>query len=162
VIAADLSPYRLKYAERLGATHLINANDEDPVERIREITSSINGFTGDRSGVDVSFETAGALVTTRAAVAAARPGGVVILVGLPPDPMVELDIVSAASREVDIRGQFRYANCYPTAVALATAGRVDLRSMVTHHFPFSQTAEALRFADEAKSESLKVIVDVTD
>jgi len=76
--------------------------------------------------------------------------------------MVELDIVSAASKEIDIRGQFRYANCYPTAIALTAAGRVDVESLVTHHFPLSQTPEALRFADEAKSEALKVMVDVTE
>jgi L-iditol 2-dehydrogenase len=162
LIAVDLSPYRLKHAKRLGATHVINAKDEDPLERIREITSSIIGFTLERSGVDVSFETAGVLATTRAAMASARPGGVAILVGLPPDPTVELDIVSAASREVDIRGQFRYANCYPTAIALTAGGRVDVKSLVTHHFPLSETPNALRFADEAKSEALKVIVDVTD
>lgn len=162
LIAVDLSPFRLEHAHRLGATHLINANEEDPVDRIREITCEVTGFTRQLSGVDAAFETAGALATTRAAMAAARPGGVVILVGLPPDPTVELDIVSAASREIDIRGQFRYANCYPTAVALAAAGRVDVKSLVTHHFPLSQTPEALRFADEAKSEALKVMVDVTD
>jgi L-iditol 2-dehydrogenase len=162
LIAVDLSPFRLKHAQRLGATHVINANDEDPVERIREITSEVTGFARERSGVDVAFETAGVLATTRAAMAAPRPGGVVILVGLPPDPMVELDIVSAASKEIDIRGQFRYANCYPTAIALAAGGRVDVKSLVTHHFPLSETPDALRFADEAKSEALKVMVDVTD
>jgi L-iditol 2-dehydrogenase len=162
LIAVDLSPFRLEHARRLGATHLINANEENPVERIREITSDVTGFAWERSGVDVAFEAAGALATTRAAMAAARPGGVVVLVGLPPDPMVELDIVSAASKEIDIRGQFRYANCYPTAIALTAAGRVDVESLVTHHFPLSQTPEALRFADEAKSEALKVMVDVTE
>ncbi len=85
-----------------------------------------------------------------------------MLVGLPPDPMVELDIVSAASNEIDIRGQFRYANCYPSAIALTAAGRIDVKSLVTHHFPLSHTSEALRFADEAKSEALKVMVDVID
>jgi L-iditol 2-dehydrogenase len=162
LIAVDVSPFRLKHAERLGATHLINASEEDPVERIRDITGDMTGSTGDRSGVDVAFETAGALVTTRAVMAATRPAGVVILVGLPPDPMVELDIVSAASREVDIRGQFRYANCYPPAIQLTRAGRVDVTSLVTHHFPLSQTPEALRFADEAKSEALKVMIAVTE
>ena len=162
LIAVDLSPFRLEHAQRLGATHLINANEENPAERIREITSDVTGFTGEHSGVDVAFETAGALATTRAAMAAARPGGVVVLVGLPPDPMVELDIVSAASKEIDIRGQFRYANCYPTAIALTTAGRVNVKSLVTHHFPLSQTQKALRFAHEAKSEALKVMVDVTE
>ncbi|ODS36527.1 MAG: alcohol dehydrogenase [Candidatus Altiarchaeales archaeon WOR_SM1_79] len=162
LIAIDLSSFRLEHARRLGATFIINANKQDPIKCIREIASETTGFTYEHSGTDVAFETAGALAATRAAMAAARPGGVVMLVGLPPDPLVELDIVSAASKEIDIRGQFRYANCYPRAIALTAAERVDMKSLVTHHFPLSQTSEALRFADKAKSEALKVMVDVTE
>jgi L-iditol 2-dehydrogenase len=73
--------------------------------------------------------------------------------------MVELDLVAAASKEIDIRGQFRYANRYPTAIALTASGRVDVQSLVTHRFGLNQAEEALRFADERKSEALKVMVD---
>ena len=162
LIAIDLSDFRLKHAERLGATHLINAAQEDSLARVREITSALTGFVPEHSGVDVAFETAGALATTRGALEGTRPGGVAVLVGLPPDPMVELDIVAAASKEIDVRGQFRYANCYPTAIALASAGRVDVSSLVTHHFSLAEASEALRFADEAKTEAIKVIVDVAE
>ena len=74
--------------------------------------------------------------------------------------MVELDITGAASKEIDIRGMFRYANQYPIAMALAAAGRVDVGSMVTHHFPLEQAEEALVFADENKAVSLKVMIDI--
>jgi L-iditol 2-dehydrogenase len=86
---------------------------------------------------------------------------VAVLVGLPPDPLVELDIVSAASKEIDIRGQFRYANRYPAALALASSGRVDVASLVTHRFPLEQAKAALEFADTHKREALKVMVAVS-
>jgi L-iditol 2-dehydrogenase len=160
LIAIDVVPYRLKHAARLGATHVLNDVDGSAVEQVRAITSAIQGFEPRHSGVDVAFETAGSLPTTRNALATTRPGGVAVLVGLPPHPTVELDIVAAASKAIDIRGLFRYANCYPAGIALAAAGRVDVASLVTHHLPLRETEDALRFADEHKGDSLKVMIDV--
>ena len=85
-----------------------------------------------------------------------------MLVGLPPEALVELDIVSAASKEIDIRGQFRYANRYPRGIALTSGGQVDVSSLVTHHFPLSEAEQALQFADQRKDVALKVMVDVAD
>ncbi len=160
LVAVDLEPFRLEAIQALGATHVINAREEDALARIRQITAEAAGVPLQSAGVDVAFETAGALATTRNTLASVRPGGVAVLVGLPPDPLVELDIVAAASKEIDIRGQFRYANCYPVGIALVESGRVDLRPLVTHHFPLAGAAEALAFAEEAKQGSLKVVLDV--
>jgi L-iditol 2-dehydrogenase len=160
LIAVDIEDFRLEHARRLGATHVINDRDRSAVRRIREITAGLHGFGADHSGADVAFETAGAVPTTRNALASTRAGGVAVLVGLPPDPMVELDLVSAASREIDIRGQFRYANRYPRAIALTAGNRLDVASLVTHHFGLDDAEAALRFADEHKGEALKVMIDI--
>ena len=50
---------------------------------------------------------------------------------------------------------------YPRALALVEAGRIDVESLVTHHFPLAQAAEALAFANEHKDVALKVMIDVT-
>jgi L-iditol 2-dehydrogenase len=159
LIAVDIQPFRLDHAKRLGATHTIDDSDGSALDRIREITADLSGMEPSYSGVDVAFETAGAVVATRNALNATRPGGVAMLVGLPPDPTVEIDLVAAASKEIDIRGQFRYANRYPPAIALTTRGRVDVSSIVTHRFDLGQAEAALRFADEHKDKALKVMVD---
>jgi len=160
--AIDIADYRLDHAKRLGATHVINDRDGSALDTIREVTGRSLGCGLEAAGVDVAFETAGSLITTRNVLAATRPGGVSVLVGLPPDAMVELDIVSAAGKEIDIRGQFRYANRYPRGIALASSGQVDVTSLVTHHFSLEQVEEALQFADQRKDIALKVMVDVCD
>lgn len=161
-IAVDLEPFRLELARQCGATHVINAREVDPVQAIRELLAPVQGFAPAHAGVDAAFETAGSVATCRMTLAAARPGGHAVLVGLPPDPLVELDIVAAASREISIHGEFRYANTYPTALALAQSGQVDLKPLITHHFPLARAGEALAFADAEKRVAMKVMVDITD
>ena len=158
IIAVDLEDFRLDLARRVGATHSLNARHQDVLAMIRELTR--RDLPLSHAGVDVAFETAGSLPTTRMTLAAPRPGGRAVLVGLPPDPEVSLDIVSAASREVTLRGVFRYANCYPAAIDLVASGAVDLDALVTHRYAFNQTPEAFAFADHEKKTSMKVMIDV--
>ncbi|MFC3834284.1 NAD(P)-dependent alcohol dehydrogenase [Deinococcus rufus] len=161
IIAVDLEDFRLDLARQVGATHTFNACSGDALAFIRELCARRWGLPLSHGGVDVAFETAGSLPTTRLTIAAPKPGGVAVLVGLPADPEVSLDIVSAASREVTLRGVFRYANCYPAAVELVASGAVNLDALVTHRYSFDQTPEAFDFADREKKTSMKVMIDVS-
>ena len=160
VIGVDIQDYRLEHARRMGATHVLNDTDGTALEQLRSITSGLRGVGAAHAGVDVSYETAGTLPTVRNALGAVRRGGIAVLVGSPPTREVEIDLVATTRGEIDIRGQFRYANCYPRAIALVSSGQVDVASLVTHHFPLSRAYEALEFAETHKSESLKVVVDI--
>lgn len=162
LIAVDIDDFRLRQAQALGATHVVNDSDGTALGQVAGISRQVRSEAPERAGADVTFETAGSLPTTRNALAATRRGGVAVLVGLPPNPMVELDIVGAASKEIDIRGMFRYANQYPAAIALTASGRIEVSGMVTQHYPLEKAEEALVFSDENKSCSLKVMVDITD
>ncbi|WP_412030046.1 NAD(P)-dependent alcohol dehydrogenase [Deinococcus yunweiensis] len=161
IVAVDLEDFRLDLARQVGATHTVNARSGDALAFIRELGARRDGLPLSHGGVDVAFETAGSLPTTRLTIAAPKPGGVAVLVGLPADPEVSLDIVSAASREVTLRGVFRYANCYPAAVELVASGAVNLDALVTHRYSFDQTPEAFEFADREKKTSMKVMIDVS-
>jgi len=81
LIGVDLEEYRLERARRLGATHTFNDSDGTALDALRRVCAGLRGFGPDHSGVDVAFETAGSVATTRNALAAARPGGVAVLVG---------------------------------------------------------------------------------
>ncbi|MGI6367681.1 MAG: NAD(P)-dependent alcohol dehydrogenase [Anaerolineae bacterium] len=159
LIAVDIAPARLAHARRLGATDVVDDRSGDATEQIRQLLAG-SGDAWSSMGVDVALETAGSVRTTRNTLQVTRPGGVAVLTGLPAQPMVELDIVSAASKEIDIRGQFRYANRYPPAIALAGSGRIDVRSLVTHHFDLMHAQEALEFADARKDVAIKVMIDL--
>jgi L-iditol 2-dehydrogenase len=71
-----------------------------------------------------------------------RPAGTIVLVGSGAESM-ELPTQLIQNRELVLTGVFRYANTWPTAIALVESGRVDLDAMVTAHFPLEKAAEAL-------------------
>jgi S-(hydroxymethyl)glutathione dehydrogenase/alcohol dehydrogenase len=73
VVAVDLDPEKLTLAQKLGATHGVNAKDQDVVAAARDLT--------DGRGVDVVIESAGSPVAFRLTIEAVRPGGQVIWLG---------------------------------------------------------------------------------
>lgn len=84
-------------------------------------------------------------------------GGVVVLVGLG-RPLASLPIVNAAVREIDIRGVFRYANCYPAALSLIASGRIDVKPLITHRYMINESVQAFEMAESG--QAIKVMVRV--
>ena len=151
IIATDVQQPRLELAAKLGATDTINARDGDAVERVRELSGG---------GVDVALETAGTVATVQQACAMVRMGGVVTLIGMPGELEFTMPVLDIICREYDLRGVFRYCNCYPPALALLGAGRVDVKSLITHRFPLEQAKAAIDFAKDRKEVAVKVMVEV--
>ncbi len=149
VFATDVIDFRLDLVRRLGA-EAIDGREADVPQRIRELT--------DGKGADVVIETAGTVATIRQAMAAVRNGGVVVLVGLPPEDEANLAVMDMLQREYDVRPVFRYANCYPPALSLIAAGKIELAMLRTHEYPLAQAEEAMKKTIEGKAEAIKVLV----
>jgi L-iditol 2-dehydrogenase len=106
--------------------------------------------------VDVAFECAGENAAVEDAIAAARPGGRVILVGIPGEDRTTFTASVARRKGLTLKLSRRMKNTYPRAIRLVESGRVDVRSLVTHRFPLEKIMEA--FAVAHRREGLKVIV----
>jgi len=149
LVATDLSsrPHRLQAAAALGAESF-PAGDGEEAAAIRE---AVGGH-----GLDVAIEAAGVQAAVDAAVESARPGGRVVLAGIPAEERTSVRASSARRKGLTIAFVRRMKHTYPRAIALAAAGRVDLRSMVTHRFPLAEAAEAFEVA--ARREGMKVVI----
>ena len=150
LVATDLPsvPHRLDAARSLGAQ--VFAADSKQSE-VNEILSA----TG-QQGVDVAFEVAGENEAVQAAIAAVRPGGKVILVGIPPDDRTAFTASTARRKGLTIKLVRRMKHTYPRAIRLVESGKVNVRSLVTGRFPLAKAAEA--FAVAAKREGIKVVI----
>ena len=139
VVAADPLPHRRQAAVRFGAQA---AGPEPAAEGA--------------AGVDTAFEVAGTDDAVHAAMTVVRPGGRVVLAGIPDGDRTSFRASVARRKGLTIAMSRRMNDAYPRAIALAASGRVDLASLVTRTVPLAEVARA--FATAARREGLKVVV----
>ena len=139
IIAVDKFKTKLQLAKKLGATHLVDASEGNPVDQIRALT-------GD--GVDYSFEAIGLKVAAEQAYESVRSGGVATIVGMVPlGQKVEIDGFSLLF-EKRIQGCFMGSNRFridmPRIIDLYRQGRIDLDDMITRRGKLEDVNEAFR------------------
>ncbi|MGA7669967.1 MAG: zinc-binding dehydrogenase, partial [Nitrolancea sp.] len=127
--AVDINDYRLGLARTMGATRVIDARTEDPVEMIMRES---NG-----EGADVALELSGAPQGIRQAFGALRVGGRISMLGLPSGPF-EFDfsqlLVLKGAEVHGIFGRKMFDTWYRTRTLLGN-GLVDVSPLITHHMP---------------------------
>ena len=106
-------------------------------------------------GADVVFEASGSPAAIRDIANLVCPGGTVVLVGMPVDP-VPVDIVSLQAREATVKTIFRYANVYDRAINLIASGKIDLKPLITETFKFTDSVAAFDRAVEARPTDVKL------
>ncbi len=139
IIAVDVDERKLEWAKGFGATHTINAKDEDPVEKIREYTG---GF-----GADVVVEAVGRPETYEQAFYARDLAGRVVLVGVPtPDLKLTLPLIEVFGRGGSLKSSW-YGDClpsrdFPMLVDLYRQGRFDLDAFVSERIGIEEVEGA--------------------
>jgi L-iditol 2-dehydrogenase len=108
--------------------------------------------------VDVAFEAAGEDDAVEDALKSIIPGGRVILIGIPSNDRTTISATIARHKELTIQLVHRMKFTYPRAIQLVEDGKVDVRSLVTHHFPLEKTREAFTFSH--RRDGIKVIIDL--
>jgi L-iditol 2-dehydrogenase len=136
IFVSDPLAYRVKLARKFGAK---------PLPRNAE--------------VDVVFEAAWGGKAIEQAVEIVRPGGRVVLVGIPSKDRCVFKHSPARRKGLTILFSRRMKHTYPRAIQLAASGRVDLHTFVTHRFPLCRAAEAFALNAKYRDRVIKVIVE---
>jgi 2-desacetyl-2-hydroxyethyl bacteriochlorophyllide A dehydrogenase len=150
VILTGTRNRRLAIGQELGADRVVNINDEDAVEVVRQLTGGI--------GADYVVECAGSESTINQAIHMTNRGGKICLAAFPHDP-VTMDLAHLVKNNIyayGIRGEGRSAT--RRAMALMAEKRFDATKIHTHTFPLADLPTALRYARERIDDAIKVVV----
>lgn len=150
--ATDIVKERVEMASRLGATHSFNPTE---TEIVREILDATHG-----RGVDVAFECAGVQDTIAQGLEILRPGGMFVLLGIPggaTEYVFQTDVMRRKELTVVyVRRQVHYLE---RALRLVEAGKIDVRTPVTHRFPLEKTNDAYELVSTYRDGVVKAMIN---
>ena len=147
VVVSDLMAEKLAVAGRYPGVSTVNIRETRLDAAVRDAT--------DGWGVDVVFEASGAPKAYQGIQDIIRPGGCLVLIGMPVEP-VPLDVSAIAAKEIRIETVFRYANVFDRALAMIASGKVDLKPLITETFPFDDSVAAFERAAEGRPADVKL------
>jgi L-iditol 2-dehydrogenase len=152
VYITDLVDERLAMARACGATWTGNAQREDVVAAIQRL---------EPLGFDAVFECAGEQATIDQGLELLKPGGALLLVGIPELDRVSFNINLMRRNELRILNVRRQNHCVERTIELIASGRVNVRPLVTHHFRLEETGRAFELVTSRRDGVVKAIIQIT-
>lgn len=143
--------YRLKKAVEVGAKYLINPEIDEveiSVKRNNELL------------MDVVFEASGQQKAVTNAVKILKPGGKLVLVGIPPSAQYTFDMDLMRRKELTVINVRRQNHCVEEAIDLVISGKIDVEKMVTHHFTLEETPKAFEIVEGYKDGAIKAMINL--
>jgi len=153
VIVSDIDDDKLAIAAKLGPVTPVNVRNRDLADAARAET--------DGWGADIVFECSGNERAAAAVFDPLCPGGVVVYVGIPLEP-IAYDVAKAQVKEARVEHVFRYAHVFPRCIAMLSSGAIDVSPLITRTFPFSRSIEAFEYAAAAPKGEVKIQIDMQD
>ena len=152
IFISDVIAQRLEFSRQFGVTAAIDVNTVDLETYIKDQT--------DGQGADVVIDCSGTQAGMQVTPAVVRPGGNIVLVGMPPEDIVGLNITKLIWKEVNVMASFRYCNRYPAAVKALGSGLMDVKRMITHEFQLAELDDAFEYVIENSADVVKAVVKI--
>ena len=159
-IVTDFQPFRLETARKLGADYAINIKDEDPVERVMEITGG--------AGADCVIEAVGHYYLVEGqesplaqAVDMIRPAGRVVTTGMG-DQQSSVSFKTLVMKEAKIIASRVPLGEFPRAMRMMASGLLHPDLLITDQMTLRDIDTAFAKVDREEGETLKVVLDVQE
>ena len=151
IIMIDLDDNRLQLAKELGATHTINSGTTNVAKATTEIVGT--------EGVDVAIEAVGLPATWNICQKIVKPGAHIANIGVH-GKKVDFNIEKLWIKNLTITTGLVNTNTTSMLLKAAATNHLDLKKMITHHFPLSELEHAYQvFLNGAKEKAMKIIID---
>ena len=155
VLTSDLYPERHAIAARFGLRNPIHAGTENVIERVLEETEG--------RGADAVVLAVGGNALIKTAVAAARPGGKVMLFAQTQHGEATFDPGAVCVDEKTLLGS--YSSSFPILdevtdlVFNGYRNGFDLTQLISHRFPIEQSVAAIEIASHPQADSMKIMIE---
>ena len=133
-------------------THALTAGVDRTINTAKD-TVAMTEFQSGKGYFDIHFECSGAPAALASGIAALRPKGVVVQVGMGGDMMLPVQAITV--KELSLKGSFRFHEEFATAVKLMRGGLIDVKPLITHTMPIAQALEAFQLASN-REQAMKV------
>ena len=150
IYVTDKLDERLKIAVRCGAHWTGNVNKVNIVEEISKKEPML---------LDAVFECCGQQEAIDEAIRLLKPGGKLMIVGIPEFSHWSVNVDLTRRKELTITNVRRQENCTEEALAMMEKGTADVSLMATHRFPFKDTGKAFELVSEYKDGVMKAMID---
>ncbi len=152
-ILLDLVQERLDFAKELGVEYTINSKEEDPIERIRQITKG--------TMAQQVMECSGANAAIRSALDYVSHAGRITLTGWPKtETPLPTDMITR--KEIDIRGARTSAGEFEEAIDLIYTKKVDITKILTRTISIDEAPDTVRDIEKNPGSYMKVVVNMCD
>lgn len=145
IFVSDISEYRLSLAKEAGADYLLNPAQMDVVKKVRDFTDGL--------GAGIVVETSGNVIATKQAYELLRKNGSMVMIGLPSKPLIldaGSDIVWKGATIYGVHGRDTFTS-WEIAKSLLGTKRIEIESIITHRYKFTEYAKALELAEAGKT-----------
>lgn len=143
IVATDLSDFTLAMAKQAGADEVIN---------MATTPDGLDQFTADKGTFDILYECSGAAPALTAGIHAMRPGGTILQLGLGGD--MTLPMMAITSKELSLKGSFRFHGEFTTGVHLMQKGLIDVKPLITHTVGIDDAVKGFEIASD-RSQAMK-------
>jgi L-iditol 2-dehydrogenase len=150
IYVTDKIDQRLSIALKEGADFTGNPIKEDVVSDI---------LKNRNLGLDIVFECCGKQEALDNAVDILKPGGKLVVVGIPEFDRWSINVETTRRREISLQFIRRQVDCVEPALEMMQNGKIVIDRMITHRFPFSKTKEAFDLVADYKDGAMKVMID---
>lgn len=151
IIAVDISDRKLRLAKKLGANDIVNASEEDPIERIKEIT-------GGRLA-DVALEFVGLRKTIEKAIDCVGKGGKMVIVGVGPEDIRVSPYKTMITKEMELIGVNDHLKSeIAQLINFIGSGKIDLSDSITHRVSLENVNQGMEILEKKIRNPIKVVV----
>ena len=150
IFISDKIDERLAIASCSGTSYIINPLRENIEEEIRKI---------ENPGLDIAFECCGQQEAFDQAIEILKPGGKLIVVGIPEFDRWSMDVEKTRRKEISIQFIRRQVDCVESALEMMSNGSVKVEDMITHRFPLDRTKEAFDLVAGYRDGVMKAMID---